>query len=328
MGIATLTSQSQDSATTRKGKITPSGYEAFVEPQFLTGDVFSGTTVDSTATGRWTVATASGGTVTQATGAMTFATSTNAAGSAQIPSNYVVKLLPAADLVAKFTMRFGTAGIASNLREFGLRVDASNYAVFALDGTSWVCRVYTGAAEFDSDVPISIQTADSLANMEFEIRINKSRVHFVINGQQAAEFASQAAAATLFQSPLMQLYAKAVNTGSTVSNTMIFDEISCFRSYHATTKAPKRSFYYSSTSDALIFRGPGELVGVDILEIAGGQTFILYDNTAGSGTKVFGMPTSNAAMIGYHPIGIELSNGLYVDVDGSNADDFIIYYRA
>lgn len=319
-----VTSREQDYATARSSVTAVSGQKLVAQEQIVMRDEFQGATLDETA--RWTKATASGGSVTQATATgCTLDSSTNSAGSASITSQAAIPLLAGSEVALKTTVRFGTDGEANNTRHVALWVDSSNYAEFCLDGTSLVCRVIGNEATYGSDTTINMVQPNDNTFMDLEIRAARApdRVHFVVNDVQVGSYEQRGSSTKLFQGMIAYAYFKTLNSGATSANTIIVSSVLATRRWNA---FPQEVKVKRLAASGLVVRGPCFYVGCTRTGSGSTTAATIYDNTSATGTIVDAWHASNPSY--YRPQApIFCANGIYVSY-GSGTDDFQIYYIA
>lgn len=88
------------------------------------------------------------------------------------------------------------------------------------------------------------------------------------------------------------------------------------------------------TADTAILSSAGYFSGI-VVETDGTNTctVVLYDNTAGSGTKIAPdwivqtSSTNKYATLGFDPM-VAIDNGIYVDITTAGTCTFEVYYRA
>lgn len=87
-------------------------------------------------------------------------------------------------------------------------------------------------------------------------------------------------------------------------------------SYSPLTNTSRFSYGVEVTADALVYTGPGELVGIIVCSHTSGS-IKLYDNTAASGTVL--LPTYSYATGSQfiELFGMTFLNGIYADVTGT-----------
>lgn len=325
MPAAEIAAVGKDSATPTRSAVSQSGAQLFTQEQILLADIFEGATLDTSA--RWASPTlANGGTVTQAdaTG-LTLATSTNTAGSAILQSALVVPYLACAEVSIRASVRMGTVGVSGNSRELGLRVDGSNYIEYLLNGSDWVTRVQSGGSTFAADYPITGVRADDLVPMDLEIRIQRSpdRVSFIyhVDGQpqQIQSYAQRGIATRLFQGALAQVYARTLNSGSAVDNTMILHSLVVSQRWNA----PGQNIIAKKmTADGIVCRGPALYYGMCRATATGGAA-IMYNNTSAAGTIVDQYDASMVSRNGPWAAPIFCYSGLYLDL---TTDNVVVYF--
>jgi len=319
-----ISAVSKDSATPSRSAVSQAGAQIVVQDQILLADIFEGGTLDSSA--RWSATTASGGTVTQASATgCTLATSTNTAGSAILQSNFVVPYLAGAEVSMRFCVRLGTAGVGSNTREMGLRVDGSNYIEFLVNGTDWVTRVQSGGSTFAADYPISGIRADDMVPMELEIRIQRTpeRVSFIyhVDGQptQIQSYAQRGVTTRLFQGALAQVYFRTLNAGSAVDNTLILHSVLVTQRWTAGSQNIKSK---KMTADGIVCRGPVLYYGMRRIATTGGSA-IMYDAVSAAGTVVDEYGAATKLDGGPFSSPIFCYQGLYLDL---TTDNVVVWY--
>ena len=319
-----VTSREQDGATARSSITAVSGQKLVAQEQIIMRDEFQGATLDETA--RWTKATASGGAVTQATATgCTLDSSTNSSGSATITSQAPLPLLAGSEVAFKTTVRFGTDGEANNTRSIALWVDASNYAEFCLDGTSFVCRVIGNEVVYGSETAINIVQPNDNTFMDLEIRAARApdRVHFIVNDVQVGSYEQRGSSTKLFQGMIAYAYFKTLNGGASAANTIIVSSVLATRRWNA---FPQEVKVKRLAASGLVVRGPCFYVGASRTGAGSTTAATVYDNTSATGTIVDVWNSSNLPY--YRPQApIFCASGIYVSY-GSGTDDFQIYYIA
>lgn len=321
--MATFSTQAQDGATAKFGVIGLTGAQLVTEGQVLLGDIFEGSTLDTS--DRWSTTVANGGSVTQTSaGGLVINPSTATNGTATIQSNVVVPYLAGSEIVMRVSARTGTAGVASNTRQIALRVDSNNYISFLLDSTSFVARVQSGGSQFSADAPISIVSPDALAAMELEIRVSRSpdEVHFLAGTEEkmqgVATFVQRGSATRLFQGALAQVYCQSVNSGSAVANTLILNSVLVTQRFTMANQVIRSK---KMTADGIVVRGPAFYFGMDRIANGGGSA-IMYDNVAASG-EIVDQYGTDAQRIGPWASPRFCYNGLYLDL---TTDNVVVYY--
>ena len=90
----------------------------------------------------------------------------------------------------------------------------------------------------------------------------------------------------------------------------------------------------TKTADALIHTGPGYFYGFTCLtDGTNSVTFKIYDNTAGSGTRMFNdfictTSSTNRTCVFGTGLAVPFNTGLYIDITSVDATpDYTIFYR-
>ncbi len=80
-------------------------------------------------------------------------------------------------------------------------------------------------------------------------------------------------------------------------------------------------------ASALVKTGPGEVYGVILTGGSDAASVILYDNTAGSGTKAIGaIKAASGASVSFSlPNGVAFSKGLYATITGTTPEVTVVY---
>lgn len=315
----------KDALSNVPGRLTGDGATAVAMTIPLVGDTFQGSAIDEES--RWSVAEDNNATVVQADGELTL-TAPAAGDAAAFSTIKSYPLLSGSDLVLRGVVRFDTAGEAGNTRSFGLWADADNYALFVLEGSNWLCRVYCDGSPFDTDASISTPAASSQANLELEIRLTKSRVFFFADGGggklQVGSFTAVGKTGPLMTNSRVYAFASNVSVSpAAVSNVMVFSEVSLVRSFENWPTACRVARIDGATS-TLVARGPVFYCGLKGLKPDAGAVAV-YDGISSSGGTLIDEYTEHVNGFPHLPGPIECADGLYV-VNGSSSYAAYVYY--
>ena len=82
----------------------------------------------------------------------------------------------------------------------------------------------------------------------------------------------------------------------------------------------------ATQSSAAVKTGPGALAGVLLTAGADQASVTIYDNTAGSGTKLAVLKAAANTTASWTPTDPQVcSTGLYADISGTTPDVFVLY---
>lgn len=322
--MAFTTNGIYDQVTDRSARVDNLNNLRTAEAKRVVGSNF-GSTIDTTFL--YTTTLSAAGTVTASNAEAVFATGTTANGVASMVSKPKVRTLSGRVNLLRAVVRFGDTGTTNNVREFGIYSDANNQFVFRLSGTTF--SVVTKRAGVETGVNSGSFNGNGLQSgvsftvdtnyHTYEIYYTSSRIEFIIDG--VAIHSVRATSASIVGSILGQLYMSNANSGGSTTNVNLYlltwsgiqmgDAVNNPLFYNVDGVAETRT----------LKNGGGTLQAVTIGRLGGANALItLYDNTAGSGTKIATFDLTANSAFGTHTMaidGVNFYNGLTYITSGT-----------
>lgn len=277
-----------------------------------------------------------GGTLSLANATATFSTNTTASGAVSLVSVRKARYMSGRSNLFRTTARFGDTGVASNVREFGIQVDASNKFVFRLSGTAFSVVLQRAGVEtvvssgsFNGNGLASGQSYAIDTNFHvFEILYTTSAIRFFIDDRALHTF--KPATTSLTSSLVGTLYASNANT--TIATNQIL-EILTWNVTSIGSAVNNPNFYNNAgvNETRTLKPGGGTLQSLQVGKIgSNGATLTIYDSTTGSGTIINSFDLSTVACIGNQPFAIEgvnFYNGLTYVTTSMAGGSFTIFWE-
>ena len=305
---------------------TQFGEQRVAEVTRLVGTQFIGATLDPNF---WTATTANSGTVTQANSEVLLTSGTNSAGSAQLTSVRKARQIAGISNSYRAFVQLSDTGIASNTRRWGVGSGASlptitDGAYFKLSGTTFGIATMKGGVE-TVVTSGSFNGASSTYSLStnallYEIFYAQSSVIFVINS--VIIHTVSASVNTWSNLINLNIFMDNINSGNTTSVTLE-SRAASIRRYGKEDSNPQYSRISGVAATYVLKYGAGILHRL-IFNNTSGTSFIIYDNTAGSGT-VIGIITTATAALGTWQYDLPFNEGLTIVTTGNSLDMTVIY---
>lgn len=305
---------------------TPMGEMRMVEPFRLIGATFEGATIDANF---WTTAASGTAAAIAQGGAQLLITSgTGAAATVTAFSVRRARYVGGAALRYRGVVQLD-AGTANNTRRWGVgwgstaMPTVTDGAWFEMSGTTFQVVTMKGGTPamvttFNGHLGTSYAIGTGVNT--YEIYWTNSKVYFVINGDLLHTVS--ASAATWANTMNHHVFADSTNSAGASSVTMAIRAATIYR----LGKVETQPIYKNITGNAatwILKYGPGILHKL-IFNNTQGTSFIIYDNTAASGTTI-GTVTTAAASLGSWAYDTPFFNGLTIVTTGNSLDMTVVY---
>ncbi len=305
---------------------TPMGDSRVVSPIRIVGTSFEGTTID---TRFWTTAAAgTAATIAQANNQITITSGTSNAATVTMFSVRRGRYLSGTGMRYRAVVQ-ASAGVANNVRRWGVGWGASMPTVtdgawFQMNGTALQLVVMKGTSattitSFNGNLGATLVPGTSART--WEIYYTSTRVLFVLDG--VLLHSHSAAAATWSNTKTFHAFADSVNSGVIVASETLEVRVA---SIYRLGMLDSESQYYNLTGNAAthtIKLGAGKLKKL-IFNNTSGTSFVIYDNTAASGSTI-GTITTATASLGPWDYQCPFFNGLVIVTTGNGLDMTVIY---
>lgn len=294
----------------------------------LAGAYFSGAVFD---TNFWTLTPTTGGTATQANGALTLNTGAGPDGGALVLSNRIGRYISGAPNYYRAVVRVpALAGAGANVRRWGA-FDLSDGFFFSTNGTtlSLTCRKATSDANTVASGAFNglnglTYILDANAHV-YEIYYENRSAYFYIDGKFIHEFSGPTT--TLVATMHLKVGLQNQNSGGSADlNTLECRVVSINRMGEPISR-PIFRYQAGALAATVLKQGPGTLHRVVVNKVANNITLTLYDST-NTGAPTLPICIITLAATGT-PVsleyGVDFVNGLLVVITG--AGDFTVVYE-
>lgn len=255
----------------------------------------------------YTTTVAGTGAYSVTTGTGTLTTGATANSSVDIKSVQKARYMSGRANILRVTTGFLDTGVANNVREFGLFVDASNQFNFRLSGTVFSVVVKKAGVEIVVNSG-SFNGASSTyavdANIHsFEIVYTFTSILFVIDNVLVHRVSSTTA--TLLSSIVGQLYISNANSGG--STSVVNMNIVAWSIQQVGDSINNPMFYNINAiaETRTLKTGGGTLQSISVGRAATSGLLTIYDSTSGTGSIIAIFDIGSVSTIGTHMFGIE-----------------------
>lgn len=305
---------------------TPMGEVRVAQPVRLVGTAFDGTTIDARF---WTTAAAgTAATIAQASNQILLTSGTSNGATVTMFSVRRARYVSGSGMRYRAIVQ-ASAGVANNVRKWGVGWGASMPTVtdgawFQMNGAALELVVMkattpTTVTSFNGNWGATLVPGTSART--WEIYYTSTRVLFVLDG--VLLHSHSAAAATWSSTKTLHSFADSVNSGVLAgSETLAVRVASVYRLGLLNSEAQ----YYNLTGNAathVIKLGAGKLHKL-IFNNTSGTSFVIYDNTAASGS-IIGKITTATAALGSWDYQCPFFNGLTIITTGNSLDMTVVY---
>jgi hypothetical protein len=289
----------------------------------VAGESINGGTLD---TNFWSSTVANSATATQANGAIVLTSGTDAAGSAQIESARIARHISSNENYYRAVHRVDNIGIADNTREWGVRsTDGNDAALFRISGTTFQVLTKAGGSEtVVSSGSFNGSASSYVLNTNahtYQIWFQVSAIRFIIDDVLIHTVAVGSTRIT--QTTNFKIYFKNINSGNTTSVNLETWAASIVRLGSSVTRPLFYNLANANETKVLKY-GAGSLHRIICNDTTAAGTITLYDNTAGSGTKIATIAAADITTGTSIEYGLDFYTGLtYVSADGPGDYTFI-----
>lgn len=256
-----------------------------------------------------------GATVTAENGTATLSTNTTANGNCSLTSKANARYLSGRQNLLRMDSRCGDTGVANNVREWGLYANANNYIVYRLSGTTFSIVVARAGVEtvvnsgsFNGNGLDSGGTFVMDTNFHsYEIHYTATRIEFIVD--DVALHTVTAGTTSIVASLVCQIYASNTNSGGSTTDADLEFLAVAIASMGDAVNNPLFYNIDAVAETRTLKTGGGTIHAVTIGRLGSANALLtLYDNTAGSGTKIAALDLTNNNAFGTHNIGVEGTN--------------------
>lgn len=305
---------------------TPAGEMRVSDAVRLVGATFEGTTIDSRF---WTTAAAgTGATIAQANCEIVLTSGTSSGAAVTMYSTRRGRYISGHSIRYRAGVQV-SAGEANNVLRWGVGWGASMPTVtdgvwFRKNGTALEVQVMKGTSattvtSFNGTLGATYDPGTNART--YEIMWTHNRVYFLIDG--AILHTHNADAATWSATKTFHVFADSVNSDVIADSETLKIRTAAIHRYSPERTTPQ---YYNLTGNAathVLKLGAGTLHKI-IFNNTSGTSFVIYDNTAGSGT-IIGTITTTSSALGSWSYECPFFNGLTIVTTGNSLDLTVVY---
>lgn len=273
----------------------------------------------------WTTAHVGSGSATHTAGELDVGTGTTANSVGKLTSIQNGRQLAGTTQKVTQVIRTNNAGVANNIRRWGL-FDDNNGFFYQLSGTTFSIGYrkagvdtvinygnWNGPFDVGGGLPI-----DLTLMQQYDIVFGGLSCRWVINGRNAHSIGTNTLSAPLTQVLSLPFRFESINSGGITSDNRLFGRGASFRRLGPGDVTPRyRNITTAATT--VVKTGSGTLRRVVVGNPSAGGTISIFDNTAGSGTSIgiIAIPgaTNSPFQLEY---GLEFSTGLTVVTSTAN----------
>lgn len=305
--------------------------ELAISPVYrMVGTNFDGDTKD---TNFWTDGSLRDGTVTQDGGEIELETNTTANGLALYQSVRKARFVAGSAQLMSGAANWVTAGTADNLRRVGaytldVDLDPDDGFFFQLSGTTFsvgysraesVTLVNSGSFNGNYGSTWS-PTADTYYRITIEF--TPMGALWYINGTLLHKIGM----AHMSDFMTLPITIENENTGDSTTE-VVFDSVGLYIARQGELQTNPTSKRVSGTSETQFKYGAGTLKGAIISAVANGADINIYDGTSTGDTLIWasGNLASKTEPFNIDFYGLPFSDGLFLEIDDSNADVVLVY---
>lgn len=314
-----------------KGYIAPNGENVSVPLFKLIGDVFTGPALDPNF---WTSSTGTGGSIAISNGEVAISTGTTANNAVELTTARTARFSGIAPNKFRSVVQFPDAGVANNVRHWGLWT-ATSGATFELSGTTFRITTRKGGvdtvvADGSASKPFNGQHgasafAPGLISHVYEIIWQPRQVVWIVDGQTLHTLNANSAPWT--EELHLPIHFGSVNSGGLTTNVSFSSRLAVVARFGIPQIQPKSSFVQGLTAGVNLKNSPGNLHGVILSGITNNSVLTIYDNTTATGTVIWssGPLTSNGLPFYLDMKAIPFSVGLSIAITGAALNAFMMY---
>lgn len=303
---------------------TPFGETLAVPIYHLTGAVFNGSTLDTTA---WTAVTGTGGVVAPTNGLMELTTGVTANNAVSLQSNFTGRFVSGCPHQARIALRLGDTGIANNIRRWGC-FSTTDGIFFELNGTifsicvmknSVITRVSNGSFNGTIGNTIAVDTNGHY----YQIVYTPANVMFIYDNELLHK---QPFLQTSWTSTLdLPVRLENTNSGGLATSLSMFTSVATLLREGLPDSQPISVFQAGTTAGIVCKVGSGNVRKITLSNVSNAAVITLYDNTAASGRILWQSGTlgaqTNPATLDFDRAPFNI--GLTLVISGAAANVFL-----
>lgn len=305
---------------------TPFGENLAVPIYHLTGAVFNGSTLDTTA---WNAVTGTGGVVTPTNGLLELTTGTTANNAVSIQSHFTGRFVSGCPHQARFSLRLGDTGTLNNIRRWGC-FSTTDGVFFELNGTTFsICVMKAGVITRISNGSFNGVIGNTIAvdtNGHFyQIVYTPANVMFLYDNELLHK---QPFLQTSWTSTLdLPVRLDNTNSGGLATSLSMYTSVATLLREGLPDSQPISIFQSGTTAGIVCKVGSGNVRKITLSSVVNNAVVTLYDNTAASGTIIW---SSGALGAQTNPSTFDLDRGpfnigLTLVVSGAAANVYLTF---
>jgi len=304
--------------------LTPFGETLAVPIYHLTGAVFNGSVLDTTA---WTAVTGTGGIVTPTNGTLELTTGTTANNAVSLQSNFTGRFVSGAPHQFRCALRLGDAGTINNIRRWGC-FSTTDGVFFELNGTTFnlcviknsvITRIANGSFNGTIGNAISVDTIGHFYQLVF----TPANVLFLYDNELLHK---QSFLQTAWTSTLdLPVRLENTNSGGLATSLSMFSTVATLLREGIPDSQPISIFQSGITAGIVCKIGSGNVRKMTVSAVTNNAVITLYDNTAASGRILY---TTGALGAQTNPFPVDLDRGpfnigLTLVISGATANVYL-----